>query len=172
MAHAEQHGSEHGHHIIPKSLLFKVFGALVVLTILTVAVAQVDLGPLNIPVALAVAGAKASLVVTFFMALKYDKKVNTLVFSIGVLFVVVFLTFTLFDTAFRGALGIFDPQTIAEQERAMEQMRQRDPGAAGLRITPADSAAMAADTTGAAAAQEDTTAAGSEDQAAGGGAQP
>ena len=36
------------HHIIPLSLYFKVFGALMVLTALTVLVAQVDLGFFNI----------------------------------------------------------------------------------------------------------------------------
>ena len=61
----------------------------------------VDLGPFNIVLALLIAGAKAFVVVSFFMALKYDAPVNRLVFGSGLVFVLIFLTFTLFDTAFR-----------------------------------------------------------------------
>ena len=84
MAHSD-------HHIIPFKVLSGVFGALIVLTVLTVAVAQIDLGVLEIPVALGIAIAKSALVVMFFMALKYDKPVNSMVFTVGTVFVVVFL---------------------------------------------------------------------------------
>ena len=170
MAHTEHPTSEHSHHIIPKSILLKVFLSLVVLTVVTVLVAQADLGALDVPVALAIAGVKAALVVTFFMALKYDKKVNTLVFSTGAIFVSIFLVFTLIDTAFRGSLGIQNAQTILEEKRRAEELRRRDPGAAGLRITPADfanvgdttqadtsAASSSADTTGAASPGEEST---------------
>ncbi len=116
MAHA--HTTHHGHiHHVPKATLFKVFGALVFLTLLTVAASRVHLGPLNVPVAIGIAVIKASLVVTFFMALKYDNKVNALVMMIGVIFVGVFLTFTLFDTAFRGDLSNVGAMTIADEQR-------------------------------------------------------
>jgi cytochrome c oxidase subunit 4 len=132
--------SDDGHHVLPKDTLFKVFGGLIVLTILTVAVAYVPLGPLNVPVAIAIATAKATLVVLFFMALKYDNPVNALTFTIGIIMVVVFITFTLFDTAFRGDLGNVTPQTVQEIEReqkeAQEQMDQIPPEK--LRVAPAD----------------------------------
>ena len=135
MAHA------HEHHIIPKKTLYKVFGALVVLTALTVLTAtRVDIGSFNIVLALFIAGSKAALVVTFFMALKYDNRVNTLVFTLGTIFVAVFLTFTLFDTAFRGDLGNVDYRTVADRELELEQLRAEeerlDP--ADLRVAPAD----------------------------------
>ncbi len=139
------------HHIIPKHVLFKVFGGLIFLTVLTVAIAQVDLGFLNVPVALAIASCKAGLVVYFFMALKYDEGVNRLVFSMGTIFVVIFLLFTLLDTAFRGTVtDIVDEDTIAAEERAEERLRAREPEPEALRIAPADFAApgaAAADTT-------------------------
>jgi cytochrome c oxidase subunit 4 len=129
-----------GPHIVPKSLLLKVFGGLILLTILTVAVAYVPLGPLTVPVALGVAGAKATLVVLFFMHLKYDNPVNALTFTIGTIFVVVFVTITLLDTAFRGDLGNVAQQTVqeieAEEERA--QQRQEAIPSDSLRIAPAD----------------------------------
>ncbi|MDX1548253.1 MAG: cytochrome C oxidase subunit IV family protein [Rhodothermales bacterium] len=154
MAHSEHHG----HHIIPKRLLYRVFGALVALTIFTVLTAQVDLGILNVPLALAIALTKASLVLTFFMALKWDNRVNTLVVSIGSLFVVVFLVFTLFDTAFRGDLDNVDDATIQDQLRIEEALQAREPenlppsapgAAGGTAAAPADTTAAApADTTG------------------------
>lgn len=157
MAHAAHTDEHHGHHIIPMPLLLKIFGGLVFLTVLTVLTAtQLDLGPLNVPIALAIAFTKAGLVLTFFMALKYDNRVNTLVFSLGVIFVAVFLIFTLFDTAFRGDLGNVDSETIADQERAAQAMMGVVPEAAsghGAGVdhgTPADSTesgAAAADST-------------------------
>lgn len=152
-AHTDDH---HGHHIIPMPLLLKVFGGLVFLTILTVLTAtQLDLGVLNVPLALAIAFTKAALVLAFFMALKYDNRVNTLVFSLGAIFVAVFLIFTLFDTAFRGDLDNVDAETIADQERAEQAL---------LGIAPenghgADAEhGAAADSTDAGAAAADSTA--------------
>ena len=117
--------SQHGHHVTPKRILYRVFGALVFLTILTALTAEyVDLGSLNVPLALAIAGAKAGLVVMFFMALKYDNKVNTLVFMFGGVFAIVFLTFTLFDTAFRGDLGNVGSETISDIERRESLLRE------------------------------------------------
>ncbi len=107
----------HSHHITPFRTLAIIFGALVVLTILTVLTAQVDLGAFNVPLALAIATLKATLVVLFFMALKYDSKVNALILSIGVLFVTVFIVFTLFDTIFRGDTSNVEAVSISDQER-------------------------------------------------------
>lgn len=136
---ARHNDGAHSHHIIPVSVLAKVFGALIVLTVLTVITAEyVDLGPLNVPLALAIAGVKATLVVTFFMALRYDNRVNTMVFSVGSIFVVVFLVFTLLDTSYRGDLGNVDTQTIADQERQAEALRRREPDPADLRVAPSD----------------------------------
>ena len=129
-----------GPHIVPKSLLLKVFGGLIVLTIITVGAAYVPLGPLTVPVAIGIAVVKASLVVLFFMHLKYDNPVNALTFTIGTIFVVVFVAITLLDTAFRGDLGNVNQRTIkqlqAEQERA-QQSQQAIP-AESLRIAPGD----------------------------------
>ncbi len=108
MAHAE----EHHHHITPKKTLFIVFGVLVVLTVGTAVTAQIDLGGYNVPLALAIAFTKAALVLAIFMALKYDNRVNTLVFSVGAIFVGVFLLITLMDTAMRGSLGLMEAGVI------------------------------------------------------------
>jgi cytochrome c oxidase subunit IV len=132
--HQREH---HGHHLIPISVLLKVFAALVTLTIITIVTAKfIHLGPFNLPLALLLAGGKTTLVVMFFMALKYDNKVNTLVFSMGVIFVAVFLVFTLFDTEFRGDLGNVGSETISDIEYREEQLRAREPSPESLRMTP------------------------------------
>ena len=112
------------HHITPRNTLLKVFGALVFLTILTVVTSRIDLGVLNIPVALLIAGAKATLVVLIFMALKWDNRMNLLILTLGLMFVMVFLAFTLLDTNFRGDLSNTTEGTIQEQEAAEREMLQ------------------------------------------------
>jgi len=82
---------EHVEHLLPKSLYFKIFGALMVLTALTVSLAYVDLGQFNIVVALAVAIVKASLVVMFFMHLKYESHLTKVVLGAGVFWLVLLL---------------------------------------------------------------------------------
>jgi cytochrome c oxidase subunit 4 len=168
MAHTE-HNS---HHIIPQKTLLAVFGGLVALTVLTVLTAKfVDLGPLNIPLALAIAGTKTLLVVLFFMALRYDKPVNALTFSVGSIFVVVFLVFTLLDTAFRGDMGNVSSMTIQEEEARLEKLRERDPDPSQLKVAPADyeSDAVGADDASSDAGASDDGASG-EAASGGGGA--
>ena len=79
-------------------LYLGVFGALIFFTVLTVAVSYVHLGPLNLVVAIAIATAKAALVVTFFMHLKDDKRFITLMLLGGLFFIGVFFAYTMMDT--------------------------------------------------------------------------
>jgi len=65
-----------------------VFGVLLVLTVLTVAISRVDLGTMNLPVGLAIATIKASLVGAYFMHLISEKQ---LIFSVLILSAVFFL---------------------------------------------------------------------------------
>ena len=58
-------------HVSPKSIYYVIFGALMVLTAVTVAVAFINLGSLNFPVAIGIAITKATLVILFFMHVKY-----------------------------------------------------------------------------------------------------
>jgi cytochrome c oxidase subunit IV len=82
---------EHIEHHLPKNLYFVIFGALMVLTALTVGLAYVNLGQMNIVVALAVAVVKASLVVMFFMHLKYESHLTKVVLGAGVFWLVLLL---------------------------------------------------------------------------------
>src|ERR1700709_2529078 len=86
-------------HALPMKILLGVSGVLVVLTILPVAVAYMELGKLNIWVAMIIAVVKASFVVLYFMHLRYDNLFNGLVLVTALLFVALFIAVTMMDTA-------------------------------------------------------------------------
>jgi len=73
----DSHGGHHGHHIVPLKVYYTTLLALLVLTVITVGVSYVDFGStMNVVVALSIASLKASLVLLFFMGLKYDTILN------------------------------------------------------------------------------------------------
>ena len=91
--------STHGlAHVMPPWVLLTVWGGLLVLTVITVAAVYVDLGKLNLWIALVIATVKASLVALFFMHLWYDKPFNAIVFVGALVFVMLFVGFALLDT--------------------------------------------------------------------------
>lgn len=103
-AHAGGHGSEP--HVLPLKTYFAVFGALLVLTVLTVVVSVIGLPqPAAIIVAMVVALIKASLVVLWFMHLKYDDRFYSLIFVISIFFLVLFFVFTSMDVFTRGQVN-------------------------------------------------------------------
>ena len=98
---ATESPAPHSHgvgHVVSLKILLGVFGALFVLTILTVAASEVDFGELNLIIALAIAVVKASLVVLFFMHLFWDRPFNAIVFVGCLIFVGLFISLALLDT--------------------------------------------------------------------------
>ena len=92
-----------GHaHIAPSSMYYKVFGALVVGTILTVLAAKVDMGALNNVVMLLIACTKATLVILFFMHVRYSKPLVWVAAASGLLWLAIMLALTLTDYYSRG----------------------------------------------------------------------
>ena len=85
-------------HVVPFKVLAGVWGTLLVLTVITVAVAGVDLGRFNLEIALAIATVKASLVLLYFMHMRYDRPVNAIVFVTALVFVALFVSLALLDT--------------------------------------------------------------------------
>ncbi len=59
-------------HVVPVRLYLTIVGCLFVLTVITVLAAFIELGALNTPVALGIAILKATLVVLFFMHVRYN----------------------------------------------------------------------------------------------------
>lgn len=96
------HAESPENHITPLKVYFTVASALIVLTVVTVYVAQLDFGAWNMVVALSVAVFKASLVGLFFMHLLYDNKIFAVIFVSSLLFLGIFIALTMFDTLNRG----------------------------------------------------------------------
>jgi len=92
-------------HVLPLSTYLTVGGALLLLTCVTVLVSRFQFGEWNLIVAMAVAAVKATLVLLFFMHLKYDNKLYTFAFLISVAFLAVFIIFTMLDTMTRDEFG-------------------------------------------------------------------
>ena len=111
---SEQH-NDHQHHIMSESMAWKIFGALLGLTFVTVGVAQIDLGSLNFVVAMLVASIKASLVCLFFMGLKYDHKENAVIFSTAFIFMAIFMILTFGDLLTRGDVYVKDMKHIVPE---------------------------------------------------------
>jgi cytochrome c oxidase subunit 4 len=63
---------EHKEHLIPYGTYFLVWLSLISLTVLTVTVAGIELGRIALFVALAIAFVKSTLVVSYFMHIKFD----------------------------------------------------------------------------------------------------
>jgi cytochrome c oxidase subunit 4 len=89
-------------HISPKSTYYAIFGALMVLTGVTVAVAFINLGAFNFPVALAIAITKATLVILFFMHVKYSSRLTKLFVGMAFFFLFVLFGLTMTDYLSRG----------------------------------------------------------------------
>jgi cytochrome c oxidase subunit 4 len=98
--------SEASHHIVPIPVYVGVFLALIVGTIVTTLVAYIDLGPFNIVIALFVAVCKATLVILFFMHVKYSPLLTKLVVICGVFWLIILLTMTETDLLTRTWMGV------------------------------------------------------------------
>lgn len=91
---ANGHGTGYGIYVA-------VWGGLVVLTGATVGVSYIDLGILNVVVALLIASAKASLVALFFMHLRSENRLVWTFALVPIFFLVLIIGGTLSDTLFR-----------------------------------------------------------------------
>ena len=109
-AHAEPHTP---HHVVPLTIYYAIFATLLVLTGVTVAVAYIDLGPLNTVVALAIACFKALIVVLYFMHVKYSTRLVKLTVIAGVYWLGILLALTMSDYLTRG-WGTFGRQVSGQ----------------------------------------------------------
>jgi cytochrome c oxidase subunit 4 len=99
-------------HIVPRKIYFTVFGALLVLTALTVIVANFDFGRMNDIVAMTVAVTKMTLVLLFFMHVRYSSRLIWVIVASMFFWLLILLSLTLTDYTSRGwfssnAGGIF-----------------------------------------------------------------
>jgi cytochrome c oxidase subunit IV len=91
-------------HVAPKLLYYAVFGALIVGTVLTVVAASFDMGALNNVVMLTVAITKATLVVLYFMHVRWGSRLTWVIVASSLFWLLIMFTFTMMDYLSRGWL--------------------------------------------------------------------
>ena len=84
-------------HVVPRRTYYIIFALLMVLTYATVQISAFDLGALNTVAALAIASLKATLVVVFFMHVKYSTRLTKLAVIGGLYWLFILLSLTLSD---------------------------------------------------------------------------
>lgn len=149
--HFDAHGhKDHGHVIVSVATLRLVLTALLFFTLLTVGAAKAELWiaevfhvtipqSINVIVALSIAVVKTILVVTFFMQLKYDNPLNTMIFVFTILTVAFFLGFTTLDLGNRdsidrtkaryirpGGTGLANTETLSITEFAKLEAKRNE----------------------------------------------
>ena len=92
--HAEHENSGYGIYLL-------TWIALLALTAITVAVAGMHLGTLSVTVAVLIAGIKATVVLLFFMHLKYESTLFKTMVLVTIGTFVIFIGLTFFDVLFR-----------------------------------------------------------------------
>ena len=84
-------------HVVPVRVLMAVWLTLLTLTLLTVEATHVNLGQFNVWLAMLIAGVKASLVLLYFMHLRYDSPFHGIIIIAALLFVAVFISISSLD---------------------------------------------------------------------------
>lgn len=93
-------------HIIPVRVNLIVFGCLMGLLVATVGIAYFDLGDLNIVAAMTIALIKATLIVLYFMHVRYSQRIVWVYSGAALLWLALLIGFTTADYVTRGWLDI------------------------------------------------------------------
>jgi cytochrome c oxidase subunit 4 len=91
-------------HIVSRKIYFLIFGALMILTALTVFAAQFSYGneAVGTVIALTIAVTKAVLVVLFFMHVRHSSRLTWVVIASGFLWLAIMIGLTMSDYLTRG----------------------------------------------------------------------
>ncbi len=109
-------GSYHP-HVTPLSMYWAVFGALLVLTVLTVGISELGIPqPWSLIIALAVATVKATLVCAFFMHLFFEVRSYTFILVLSVFFCGAFFGLTMLDLLTRDSVNPENGIHVPEHE--------------------------------------------------------
>lgn len=92
--------SEH-EHIVSYKIIVIIWLILLVLTGVTVGVSYVNLGALNIWVALGIASTKSALIISYFMHMKYERPIFKLCLLVTLCILAIFIGFTFIDVLYR-----------------------------------------------------------------------
>ena len=88
-------------HITEYKVLAKVVIALMFLTFVTIFVASLHLGVFSVTVALLIAGIKGTLILTYFMHLKYESVLLRILVALIFIIYTVIILITFIDYAYR-----------------------------------------------------------------------
>jgi cytochrome c oxidase subunit IV len=91
-------------HSVSSAIYFKIWALLMVLLLATWAVAQVNLGRLNIVVAMTIAVVKLLLVILYFMHVRYSSRCTWLFVAAGFFWLTIMFTLTMGDYLTRGGI--------------------------------------------------------------------
>lgn len=113
MSAATEHHADDHHglaHVATVKTLVATGGTLLVLTLVTVLATKIDFGAnINLAIAMVIAVTKATLVILFFMHLRYDKLFHTVVFVSAICAAALFVGFTLMDSSQYQHTNIWTP---------------------------------------------------------------
>ena len=93
--------SEEKQHIVSYKNNALVLVVLLCLTMLTVAITSVELGPWNVTAALLIASIKVGIVLTYFMHLKFEYVILRMMVTMVVLVFAALIVITFFDYLYR-----------------------------------------------------------------------
>jgi cytochrome c oxidase subunit 4 len=98
MSDHQEHEIGLHHHVIPLPVYLGIFGALLFLTFATVAVSYLNVSPaLHLFGAIAIACAKTTLIVLYFMHVRYNNHLIWTFAALGFFFVIIFMVFMMGD---------------------------------------------------------------------------
>ena len=111
---ATEHHADDDHHGLAHVATIKTLvatgGTLLVLTLITVLATKIDFGAnINLAIAMVIAVTKATLVILFFMHLRYDRLFHTVVFVSAICAASLFVGFTLMDSSQYQHTNIWHP---------------------------------------------------------------
>ncbi len=84
-------------HVVSQKTYYFIFAILMVLLVLTVGVAEVNLGPLNFTVAMVISVAKTVLIMLFFMHVRYSSRLVQLFAAAGFGWLMIMVLLTMSD---------------------------------------------------------------------------
>jgi len=93
-------------HVVPERTYLLVFAGLIVLTATTISVSRLELGGLHAPMALLIAGAKAALVLLFFMHMLYSSRLTWIIAFSGIVWLTILIGLTMADYLTRQSLPV------------------------------------------------------------------
>ena len=108
--HHDDHDENEISHVASVKTLVGTGGTLLFLTVLTVLATKIDFGAnINLAIAMVIAVTKATLVILFFMHLRYDRLFHTVVFVSAICAASLFVGFTLMDSSQYQHTNIWTP---------------------------------------------------------------